>query len=781
MRTFARLLNFTLCAAAVTLLTNSAVAKEPTAAERKAASDSFKSCHEQEKYGEATTCWRVWYDKYQTIGGEAEVLYAQEKLKHAGVALPAPRSDEKPAPETKPAPLPPTPKTPEPKPEKKSKKTEEPPPEPKPIEVKPSEEPKADQTPAPGADAAAMVVPAAVAVSGPNICEMQPDPNAKGFSRKRVVIFSFADAESIETDPAIKTAGGAHHLREVFIERFPLERFANVVTTFSGLSGWEGTPQLTKDLIKQRITSARTDENGAALDRLSQSIDCADYVVFPTVTAHTVKPVAAQTKNGQAIPAGVELTLSAKLGIFKASNDGFSRVATLETNVPTFFDRGIEAAASASAGAMSGATGALDSANKTANQVKNAPGQLEKMGDQVKNAAGQAGDAAGNLANGQMPGGLGTSGGSDSSPDAKPADAPLLANPMGGLHERLSDRCTKPKSSDDVVACEVRVRGYQAAMHFREDSASVEGWQLSAPLKYINGDQAAPGISLGREEALKVGNRFVVVGPDGKRQAYYKVTSVGPGGSGGEADPSKLALRLGDAPEGSELREYRKIGLEIEVHGSVGVFLLNPAAQYLYDPLLPTFTDDPSRRAGDCPTGSSCFFAAGYADPKIGFGGGGSIGYDLSSLLSVNELHVRVGAEYLTGTGTGVSANIIATDLTFEKGFYVGKGLGFYLGVGPSFSLLKETIAVPTDPSSQTLYGPSIELDDKRVGANGQLGFDILFSPSVTLRIGGVFRYNFGSDLKYQGVPAGDTIWQTQSVKEPYANGVGRLGLIYTL
>jgi hypothetical protein len=393
------------------------------------------------------------------------------------------------------------------------------------------------------------------------------------------------------------------------------------------------------------------------------------------------------------------------------------------------------------------------------------------MGDQVKNAAGQAGDAAGNLANGQMPGGLGTSGGSDSSPDAKPADEPLIANPMGSLHERLSDRCTKPKSSDDVVACEVRVRGYQAALHFREDASSVEGWQLSAPLKYINGDQGAPGISLGKEEALKVGNRFVVVGPDGKRQAYFKVTSVGPGGSGGEADPSKLALRLGDAPEGSELREYRKIGLEIEAHGSVGAFLLNPAAQYLYDPLTP---DPGGTRAGD-------FFAAGYADPKIGFGGGGSIGYDLSSLLSVNELHVRVGAEYLTGNGTGISANIIATDLTFEKGFYLGKGVGFYLGVGPSFSLLKESIAVPTDPSSQALYGPSIELDDKRVGANGQLGLDILFSPSVTLRIGGVFRYNFGSDLKYQGVPAGDTIWQTQAVKEPYANGVGRLGLIYTL
>jgi hypothetical protein len=50
----------------------------------KGASSAFKACREQEKYGDATSCWLAWLDKHRSTGHEAEVLYAEEKVKQDG-------------------------------------------------------------------------------------------------------------------------------------------------------------------------------------------------------------------------------------------------------------------------------------------------------------------------------------------------------------------------------------------------------------------------------------------------------------------------------------------------------------------------------------------------------------------------------------------------------------------------------------------------------------------------------------------------------------------------
>ena len=63
-------------------------AARPAGAEEngKGASSAFKACREQEKYGDATSCWRAWLDKHRPTGHEAEVLYAEEKVKQGGAA-----------------------------------------------------------------------------------------------------------------------------------------------------------------------------------------------------------------------------------------------------------------------------------------------------------------------------------------------------------------------------------------------------------------------------------------------------------------------------------------------------------------------------------------------------------------------------------------------------------------------------------------------------------------------------------------------------------------------
>ncbi|HEY4104180.1 MAG TPA: hypothetical protein VGM44_09820, partial [Polyangiaceae bacterium] len=354
--------------------------------------------------------------------------------------------------------------------------------------------------------------------------------------------------------------------------------------------------------------------------------------------------------------------------------------------------------------------------------------------NQVQNAAQSAGDATSNLANGQVPSGLNAGAGTDNGAgggDSALADAiptvkvPELKNPLGNMHERMSDACTKAKTPDDNLVCEVRVRAYQLSWHFQDDAANVEGWQLVAPL--ILGANGAPEISLGAEEKVKVGHAFVATGPNGERLGYFKVTHVGPGGKDGKSQPSELSLRMGSATEGMQLHEYRFLGLGIAVHGSVETLLSNANHYVIFGMQTPNGPPPP--------------FAL-YKAPSLVFGGGGTLSLDLSGLFSWSETRLRASGEYLSGNGTGLSATLIPIDLQLEKGFYLGKGLNFFLGLGPSITLAKLTAAFP---SIGGFPGGTTNASATRFGGALDTGFDILFSPRVALRIAGVFRYNVGS------------------------------------
>ena len=686
-----------------------ALAKEPTAQEKKAATDGFKSCHEQESYGDATACWHIWFDKYEHVGTEAEVLFAQERLKRAGVA---------------PKLAPSVPKAVEPK-----ATSSKPEPAPEVPPRAPEAAPAAPTTPAaPSAPASSGAV---LILSGPNLCELKPKAGEAGLSRKRAIIFAPAGAERIESDAGIKRVGGAQQVREVFLQRFPLERFDNLLTTLPGQAGWEVKPSLSKDELKQYVTSATAGGDAAFATRLTQSLDCVDFLVFPAITAHSVKPMPA----GKG--AALELGLDGKLGIFKASATGFVLVTTLNASVPGFMDRAQDAAAEQTAKAMSSAT---SSANGATSQVNQAGGQLNNVANQAQNAANQAqsaadsaSGAAANLANGQVPGGVGTGSANGSAGDGSglvpKAELPPFKNPLGNMHERMSDACTKAKTPDDNLLCEVRVRAYQLSWHFRDDALSVEGWQRISPLLFgAGGDPSAPGVALGAEESLKVGDAFTANGPDGERLGYFKVVSVGPGGSGGQAQPSELNLRMGTASQGMQLREYRSWGLELTAHGAAEAILATAADHYVL--------------VGD-------MGYAQYKMPRFAIGGGGSIGYDLSGLLASAETSVRVRAEYLSGNGTGLTASILPIDLSFEKGFYLGKGLNFFVALGPTLSLVKLKVALPILSGAPEL--PLQELSATRFGGQANTGLDILLSPRVALRFAGIFRYNLGSGYTASG------------------------------
>jgi hypothetical protein len=81
----------------------------PASAQQKgknAAAEAFKACREQEKYGDATSCWKGWLDKHRSAAHEAEVLYAEEKVKDGEAPQDKPESEHGEAP-SEAAPLPP--------------------------------------------------------------------------------------------------------------------------------------------------------------------------------------------------------------------------------------------------------------------------------------------------------------------------------------------------------------------------------------------------------------------------------------------------------------------------------------------------------------------------------------------------------------------------------------------------------------------------------------------------------------------------------------------------
>jgi outer membrane biosynthesis protein TonB len=682
----------------IALLLLTPVAAAQTKAQ-KAATEAFRACHEMEDYGDATPCWKRWLEKYKNVGGEAEVMLAEER---AGNKKPAPKKEEAEPP--KPEPPPAEPKE-EPKKEEAAAETE----------AEPAAEPPAEQ---------AAVVPVAISATGPDLC-------ASNGKQKRAVVFGVADAESLNKDAGLEAAEAPRHLNEVFLQRFPNPRFQNVVTTLAGDPKWATASSLSVGDVKAYIKSHADEGEAAAL--VEQSLGCSDFVVFTTLENFSSLP-------GEG-PAGVELTMSGKMGIFSVKGDALTLVDSFEASVPSIFDKAEDKAAESAAASLDASTSSLDSANQAAANAEN-------TADQASDAANKVGDAAKDVANGEMPA-VEVGANSESCPEGsedcaakKPEAAPLIEKPTAGdAHERMGTLCVEASKSKDknaLLACEVRVRAYMMAKSFKESSQDVPGWQLSAPLQVADGRYT---MALGKSDNISVGDGFDVLDENGNRVAYFKVRSVGPGGSEGEQKPSTLALRLGEASDGDTLSEHGMIGLGLQLHGGANFYFLDKAHYAPYGAI-------------QSPDG---WVQQQFGLPQLMYGGGGALSYDLSGLVGWSEFSVRAGGDFLLGNGTATQTRLIVAELLAEKGFYLGKGLGLYLGFGPTMTMAKVR-SVPfynpvvlgelnagsgdIEPVAQ-MPGQIVDFEATRFGAAAEVGFEFLLSPNLAVRAEIPLRFSF--------------------------------------
>ncbi len=555
--------------------------KQATKAQREAATAAFRTCREQESLGDATACWKLWLQKYRERGGEAEVIVAEEH---------AQRGEKSPAPPPRTPPEPGgTPDKAAPKAAPPSARTEGPtqaaPPPDAGEGAEPAEEQPPEQPP-PSSKNGPATPPAVGAVL--DFCALKPRADSKRFVKQRVVVFSPTDASSIQDDAAIRSVGGGDQLREVFLARFALERFHNVVTRAEGLPGWQSAPELTIADLKRRVVStlgtgggsrsnrtldagdpllsegsehsgeadeAGTDSSPKQLDPkreaafVAYSLDCADYVVVPAITEHTAewKDAEVKTKAGTQKVKLLTLKVTADVGIFRRDGDRFTLVETLSASVPGMLDFATDVAAASIPSVQLELPGVGKLATAAAKALR-LPSHLSGI-PQARCSLGTGGvDGVPGLSScgqqGLASGGLATS----------------------GIDERAGEACRAAAqgSPDEAararVTCEVRVRAAQLARALQKAARGVDGWRLFAPLQ---SDAGAPGLSLGAEEGIKVGYGFQVLGPDGERIAYFKVVDVGPGGVPGIQRPSEMAARLGEAPMGARVEEYPQMGISV--------------------------------------------------------------------------------------------------------------------------------------------------------------------------------------------------------------------------
>jgi hypothetical protein len=297
---------------------------------------------------------------------------------------------------------------------------------------------------------------------------------------------------------------------------------------------------------------------------------------------------------------------------------------------------------------------------------------------------------------------------------------------LGIVDEWLGEFCLKATeaegSPEEVitaeVTCAVRVRAGQLTRALQTEARGVEGWKLFAPLQIgVPNDPGRPSLSLGHEEGVKVGYGFVALNGAKERVGFFKTTNVGPGGEAGIKSPSALEPRLGDAKAGARLEEYPQTGLSLMPHGAVALLT------YGYGDTVSNTPAGPVQ----------------YGLASVVFGGGASVGYDLSPLVSVPEVYLRVGVGILGGRGTNLTVGLIPIDLAMEKGFYLGGAWQVYGALGPTMTFASVKVdAKPPDV-------PAADLSAKVYGALTRVGVDALLGPSFSMRLGVFARMNFNS------------------------------------
>ena len=666
---------------------------------RPASTEAFSFCRAQEQLGDARACWSVWLEKHRKASSEAELAYAETHSQAAqapgrlrltstpSASLTLDGRDIGRTPRESVEVLPG---------DHRIAFVHEGRSEGRTVKVTAGEVRAVDvdfTVPAAGSRSAPAAVPAASLLPGGEVldfCALTPREGAK---KERIVLLAPAGSGQLNDDARLRSVDAAALVRDVFSARFAIARFHNVLGSFPGKKGWEKREWLSLLEVRAYLDDPRSEDSADDTARIarerpfvSYSLGCADYVVIPSITSHETTWDA---KNA----GGPTFKLDAVLGIFRRQGGSFRRIALLSAGVPSFATRA-HRAASPNAAPPAPAEVAPHAL----------PGYVSAVPDPACVAGKVATDGVGALA-----------------PCGSRGEG-TVEQALGGLDEHRSTACQRARDESiegderltSSMKCEVRTRAFELARALQEDSRQVDGWNLFAMLAH----PSSPSFALGRAEGVKIGDAFEVLDRNNERIAFLKATKIGPGGAAGEHEHTLLDARLGEAPEGARIDVYPQLGLVVAPYASIAMV---------------TYSYGTTRvRSG--------IEHQDFTLPDVVYGAGGTLGYDLSSLLRSNETFVRVGAGIFTGNGLNTSAQLVPLDLWIEKGFYLARRLTLTTALGGTLQLSSVSLLTTIGPHQEDLH-----VSSATYGPAGRVGLDVMLRPGWSVKLDVALRVPLNS------------------------------------
>ncbi|MBI5535823.1 MAG: hypothetical protein HY898_24100 [Deltaproteobacteria bacterium] len=529
------------------------------------------------------------------------------------------------------------------------------------------------------------------------------------YERPRAVVFAPAAAELVDKDWPYGGAAPSQDIADVFVARFPLDRFNNVVTRIAPDKGWLDADTITLEQMASYVSAAQLDRPFAGLqgdvqaraarekEFVRYSLACTDFVFLSRVVPHNTQwgwemPSALRDKSVARRPSRAPASLQQSpkamylprlpmigldLAVFKREGTSFTRLRLFPSEPSPKGDRDT-----------------------------NEFGSNEAMPDYVS-AMPEPSCSIPVAAEGRA--GLSCRAGT--------ADDYAVVHTTNDYSGPLCRE--RDYDNPDVWArCEIRDREEWIVGALQQKVKKMPEFRLYGPLMP---GTLGPGTPIGAYEGVKKGMGFGYYGSNHDLMAYYKVVRTGPGGPNRGNKLSLLDARYGEAPELGKLEEIPLAGWTFGVFASTSAFGHSGAT---------------SIRTGNV--------LHAYALPSTLTGGGLSLAIDGSPAWLEWWVTLRLGGMYGDGQNTTIAG--AQFDLATEKGFYIGE----------RFKLVAE-IGAAGFAGSVSLPGIGPSGGDKSAkykvgGGMAALAFDVLINPYWSVRAGLEGRYYgkatyTGSDL----------------------------------
>jgi len=213
------------------------------------------------------------------------------------------------------------------------------------------------------------------------------------------------------------------------------------------------------------------------------------------------------------------------------------------------------------------------------------------------------------------------------------------------------------------------------------------------------------GMSLGKDEGVRRGGLYRVVGSDGKRAGLAQVRKAGCGGLAGEEYPTELTRRAGELEVGQKVTEVPEIGMVVGLE-------LGPL--YLFN-------------RGDL-SGGNWYM-----------GGTLALGYDLTRRIGFSDrVMSRAYISHFRNTDDPRGVGITSGELIFEVSkIFRGRFSGF-VGAGFGGARVVQPNVLTTEDEDDKLHASAFTL-------NGQLGLDLLLTARVAMRLRIAHRQSLGA------------------------------------